>query len=424
MSSTEVRAAMPGEGACMRTFMDEIFRAFRRPEQRRWAQAYLWALIHASGKKTPRRMALTKPLPPAAAHGLHQFINASPWDWNPVRHRLTGLVAERTTPQAWTVAELIIPKRGEHSVGVHRRVDPATGRTVNCQRALVFFLVSGGRSYPVGWSLLLDRTWDSDRERRRRARIPGSEAGRTPADHVTGYAAEIAAQPRLPRVPWVLDLTRCPEAAGVLAGLARQRADVVCEVPPDHHVLSAGAHSPVVTGVSALMETRHARQTHVLLGRAPDGRVRAVPVHTYAGTVTTPRSAHGDDGGGRAYRVLERPDPDGRQPSRYWLTTLTEHRVEEILRLARSHTSALSAVAVLGRRFGVLDFEGRSFPGWHHHMTMASAAYVHQRLYPGPGSGPGSGPGAGAGAGAGAATASPGAPTRRVPAAALTGASH
>lgn len=403
---------MPGEGAYMQTFMDEIFRAFRRPEQRRWAQAYLWALIHASGKKTPRRMALAKPLPSAAAHGLHQFINASPWDWNPVRHRLTGLVAERTTPHAWTVAELIIPKRGEHSVGVHRRVDAETGRTVNCQRALVFFLSSGGRSYPVGWSLLLDRTWDSDRERRRRARIPGSEAGRTPADHVTGYAAEVAAQPRLPRLPWVLDLTRCTEAARVLAGLARQQADVVCEVPPDHQVLLTGAHAPLVTGVSALMEVRHARQTHVLLRQAPDGRVRAVPVHTYAGTVTTPRPAPGDDGAGRAYRVVERPDPDGRQPPRYWLTTLTDHRVEEILRLARSHTSALSAVAVLRQRFGVLDFEGRSFPGWHHHMTMASAAYVHQRLHPG------------AGAGAGAAPAPPGAPPRRVPAAALTGVSR
>ncbi|MGW7428001.1 IS701 family transposase [Streptomyces sp. NPDC054861] len=406
MSSSEVRAAAPGEGACMQTFMDEIFRTFRRPEQRRWAQAYLWALLHVSGKKTPRRMALAKPLPPAAAHGLQQFINGSPWDWTPVRRRLAGRVAARTTPHAWTVAELLIPKRGEHSVGVHRRVDTRTGRTVNCQRALVFFLASGTECYPVGWSLVLDGTWDSDRERMRRARIPGSEAGRIPADHVTGYAAEVAAQPRLPRVPWVLDLTRCDQAAGVLAGLARQRAEVVCEVPPDHPVLPTGPATPAVTTVSALMEVRHARQTHVLLRQSPDGRARAVPVHTYAGTVTAPRPAPGDDGGARPYRVLERPDPDGRQPPRYWLTTLTDHRVEEVLRLARSHTAALSAVAALRQRFGVLDFEGRSFPGWHHHMTMASAAYVYQCLFRAPGG----------------AAAPPGAP-HRVPAAALAGAS-
>ncbi|GFN05149.1 hypothetical protein Smic_37050 [Streptomyces microflavus] len=145
-------------------------------------------------------------------------------------------------------------------------------------------------------------------------------------------------------------------------------------------MLLTGQHTPVVTSVSALMEVRHARQTHVLLRQTADGRVRAVPVHTYAGTVAGTRAGIGDDVGARPYRILERPDPDGRQPPRYWLTTLTDHRVEEVLRLARSHTAALSAVATLRRRFGVLDFEGRSFPGWHHHMTMASAAYVYQRL--------------------------------------------
>ncbi|MFD8730267.1 MULTISPECIES: transposase [unclassified Streptomyces] len=409
---------MPGDGAYMQTFMDEIFRAFQRPEQRRWAQAYLWALIHVSGKKTPRRMALAKPLPPAAAHGLHQFINASPWEWTPVRRRLARRVAARTTPHAWTVAELIIPKRGEHSVGVHRRLDPVTGRTVNCQRALVFFLVSGTQCYPVDWSLVLGGAWDSDRERRRRARIPGSEAGRTPADHVVGYAAEAAAQPQLAGLPWVLDLTRCDDAAGVLAGLTRQRADVVCEVAPHHLVLLTGQHTPAVTTVSALMEVRHARQTHVLLRQTPDGRVRPVPVHTYAGTVGAPRPGFGDDVGARPYRILERPDPDGRQPARYWLTTLTDRRVEDVLRLARGHAAALSAVTTLGRRFGVLDFEGRSFPGWHHHMTMASAAYVYQRL-----------PGA-SGGGPGGAAAPPQAPPRRrnppapPPAVALTGASN
>ncbi|MFF4244656.1 transposase [Streptomyces sp. NPDC001822] len=363
----------------MQTFVDEVFGVFKRPEQRRWAQVYLWALIHVSGKKTPRRVALANPLPPAAARGLHRFINASPWNWVPVRRRLAGLVAARTAPRAWTVAELIIPKRGEHSAGVHLRTDAATGRTVNCQRALGLFLSSGAESYPVDWGLVLGGVWDSDRERRRRARIPGAEAGHTAADHVLRYAAEVAAQPHLPRLPWVLDLTRCDDVAGVLAGLARLRADVVCEVAPDQQVLTGG-HPAVVTTVGALMRGPRSRQTHVLLRQDPDGGIRAVPVHTHTGTVELSRPG-GDDAGVRPYRTVERPDPDGRQSARYWLTTLADHRAEEILQLARGHAAALSAVSVLGRRFGVLDFEGRSFPGWHHHMTMASAAYVYQLLF-------------------------------------------
>ncbi|MEU1040707.1 transposase [Streptomyces sp. NPDC005907] len=363
--------------------MDDVFPPFQRSEQRRWAQAYLWGLLHGAGRKTPRHMARANPLPAAAARGLHQFINASPWDWVPVRRRLALLVAARTRPHAWTVAELVIPKRGEHSVGVHGRVDAGTGRTVNCQRALGFFLVTGTESYPVDWSLVLGGVWDSDQERRRRARIPAAEAGRTVADQVVRYAAEVAAQPRLPRLPWVLDLTRCDDVIGVLAGLARLRADVVCEVSPDQPVF-AGGQAPFLTTVSALMDVGRARRTHVLLRHSSGGRVRGALVHIHTGMVALPGTANGDDAGSRPYRALERPDPEGRQPARYWLTTLTERRVEETLRLARGHTSALSAVRTLGRRFGVLDFEGRSFPGWHHHMTMASAAYAYRHLFGSP----------------------------------------
>lgn len=375
---------MPGEWARMQTFMDEIFRPFRRAEQRRWAQLYLWALIHVSGKKTPRRMALAKPLPSAAAHGLHRFINASPWDWQPVRRKLARRIAASATPHAWTVAELIIPKRGEHSVGVHRRVDTATGQTVNCQRAMGLFLATATHCFPVDWSIVLDGPWDSDRERRRRARIPETETGRPAGAYVLGYAADVSAQPQLPRIPWVLDLTGWDDACRVLAGLARLRHDVVCEVDPDRLVLT-GQHTPTVSTVGELMELRHARQTHVLVRRTAQGRTEAVPIHAYAGTVRLPGLGAGDESASRTYRVLERPDPDGRQPARYWMTTLTDRRVEEVLRLTRSRAAALSTVATLQKRFGVLDFEGRSFPGWHHHMTMALAAYAYQHLYAAPG---------------------------------------
>ncbi|MGY0067155.1 IS701 family transposase [Streptomyces sp. QTS137] len=385
MSSSEVRTVVSGDGTRMQQFMDEIFQAFQRAEQRRWAQAYLWGLIHAPGKKTPRRLALAKPLPSAAAHGLHQFINASPWDWQPVRNRLALRAAASTTPRAWTVTELIIPKRGEHSVGVHRRIDRNTGRAVNCQRALGLLLVTDAHCLPVDWSLVLDRAWNLDAERRRRARVPPSQAGRTAGSYVIDYAGGIAAQPPLRRIPWVLDLTRCDESASVLVGLARQRVEVVCEVSPEQVVLT-GRRTPAASTVSALGEDRCARQTYVTFRQTTAARTRTVPIHMYTNTVRLP--SLGNDGEARPYRVLERPDPDGRQPARYWITSLTDRRVVEILRLARSRVAALSTVSTLQKRFGVLDFEGRSYPGWHRHMTMASAAYAYECLYRSPGATP------------------------------------
>ncbi len=325
-------------------------------------------------------------MPPAAVRGLHQFINASPWDWEPVRRRLALQVCASAVPYAWTVAELIIPKSGEHSVGVRRRKNGVTGRTINCQRARGLFLATETHCFPVDWSLVLSGPWGWDTQRRRRARIPEEETARPAGVYALDYAADVVAEPRLPDVPWVLDLTRWDDAGGVLVGLARQRLGVVCEVGPGQVVLTE-RHAPTMSTVRELMEVRHARQPHVMMRQTADGRTKVVPIYAYPGTVRLPRLGTGE-GSSRTYRVLERPDPDGQRPTRYWITSLTDRRVEEVLGLVRRRATVLTTVATLQERFGVLDFEGRSFPGWHHHMTMASAAYVYQNLRGDPGAVP------------------------------------
>ncbi|NBM18893.1 transcriptional regulator [Streptomyces sp. GC420] len=364
----------------MQTFLEEIFRPFHRPEQRRWAQVYLRGLIHVSGRKTPRSMARSEQLPPKAAQGLHQFISASPWDWEAVRRRLALRAAASAAPYAWTVTELLIPKRGEHSVGVHPCLDTATGRTVNCQRAVGLFLVTDAQCFPVDWSLVLDGSWGWDPERRLRARIPDEETARPAGACVLDYVTRVAAQPGLPRVPWVLDLTRSEDASGILVGLARHRVDIVCEVDPGQIVL-AGHRAPTVTTIGKLMEEHNTRQPYAMVRQTTDGRSRTVPLYTYAGTARLPRRSTGGDGGGRGYRLLELLDPDGRQPARYWITTLADRCAERILTLMRSRTAVRATLTALQKRYGVLDFEGRSFPGWHRHMTMTAAAYVYQHLH-------------------------------------------
>lgn len=382
MSSSGTRTIV-SDGTRTQLFAEDIFGSLQRSEQRRWARAYLWALTHVSGKKTPRQLARAESLPSSAVNGLNQFINGSPWDWQPVRRRLAQWVSANAAPYAWTVTELIIPKNGEHSVGVHHRVDATTGRTVNCQRAVGLFLATGTGCFPVDWSLVLSGPWDWDVERRLRARVPEAEQARPAGAHVVDYAADVLAQPQLPRVPWVLDLTRCEDASGVLAGLARQGVDMVCEVDPDQVVL-IGRHTPTVSTVGALMEMRHARKPHAMMRQTLGGHTEAVPLHSYTGIVRLPQLGIDGEGNSRTYRVLERPDPDGRQPARYWITSLVDRDVEEALTLVRSRAATLAAVTTMRERFGVLDFEGRSFPGWHHHMTMASAAYVYQHLHAAP----------------------------------------
>lgn len=203
-------------------FVEDVFASLDRVEQHRWARTYLSSLVRGDGRRTARGSTRART---TSSSGLHQFINGSTWAWHPVRRSLALRVAAGTAPYAWTVAELIVPKRGRHSVGVHQHTGPRTGRPVNCQRSLGFFLATDAGCFPVDWSLILKDSWDWDSELRRRVRIPDSEVRRPVGAYVLDYADSVATQPPLPNLPWTLDLTHCDDAAGVLAGLMRRQLD-------------------------------------------------------------------------------------------------------------------------------------------------------------------------------------------------------
>jgi SRSO17 transposase len=71
-------------------------------------------------------------------------------------------------------------------------------------------------------------------------------------------------------------------------------------------------------------------------------------------------------------------------PSGFWLTDLPERTpLSELVRLAGSRSRVAHDRGVLRDRLGLGRYEGRSWPGWHHHVTLSTAAHaftVEQRL--------------------------------------------
>ncbi|MFD0395787.1 transposase [Streptomyces nogalater] len=296
----------------LRTFAEEVFEPLQRADQRRWAHAYLGALLSVPGKKTLQRLAKAVSPAPAAAHGLQQFINASPLDWGPVRRSLARAVAAQGLPRAWTVAELTIPKRGVHSVGVHRRFDTELGRTVNCQLATGLFLAAAIGCVPVDWSLLLEESWCADEERRARARIPPSVTARPAWGHILDFAADVSADSSLSGIPWALDLRRTAEAGTVVEGLARRGLDFVCEVNAAEPALPAYGMAPSA-GLGDLLARSHPRRPPVVVRRAVTGRPEWLAVH--CGEVRLPGRAGEPSGGPRVYRTLAPGASAGRAPA-------------------------------------------------------------------------------------------------------------
>ncbi|MFI6283431.1 IS701 family transposase [Streptomyces sp. NPDC051018] len=361
-------------------FAEEVFGHLPRADQRRWAAAYLRGLLTTPGKKSVRRLAAAVSSSPTASHSLQQFLNASPWDWAPVRAELAVLAGRRGPVRAWSVATAVVPKRGEHSVGVHKSFIPAAGRVLNCQQGVGLFFLTAGEALPVDWRLLLPKDWALDVQRRQRARIPPS-VGHEP---LSAYALDLidtatSAGPR-PRPPIVADLSGpgdCADASALVNGLlARGQAFVVTVpgslpvVPMDGRRAGGGPAS----GAREFLRRCSLRHpaTMTLSGR----RGEPTLIRIASGVVRLPPSSRWEAVGVQDTLRLFR----AQDSARIWATNLVHCGMDDLLGLARLQSRTAHALGDMATDYGLLDFEGRSFPGWHHHMTLVSAAYAYGRL--------------------------------------------
>ncbi|AEW98159.1 TylR regulatory protein-like protein [Streptantibioticus cattleyicolor NRRL 8057 = DSM 46488] len=379
----DVRTMSQAEEESVAAFARDVFAHLPRADQRRWAQAYLRGLLALPGKKSIRRLAQTVAASPTAAHSLQQFVNQSPWEWMPSRQVLARQVAARLRPQAWVAALTVIPKRGEHSVGVHRRFVPEAGRTLNCQVGIGLFLACGPASLPVDWRLYLGGHWAADPARRTRARVPDDAAHRPVWAHVLDLADTAATAWNLPGAPLVAALPHLRDITPLATALTERRLGFLLEISPAQPVLAAAPgtrpHTAPRLARAGDLLTPAAHHRHISLieaGTRPRHlTARSGPVHLPAARTTAPAAG---------YRLLAQWTPADPRPAHLWLTNLHTHRLDHLLTLTRHRTRTETALRTLESDFGLLDFEGRSYPGWHHHMTLVSAAYAHTHLHPAP----------------------------------------
>ncbi|WP_158674729.1 IS701 family transposase [Streptomyces hoynatensis] len=375
-------------------FTKATFSSLLRADQKRWAAVYLRGLLSVKGRKAIRKMVSDHPESSrlAAVQSLQQFINQSPWDWNPVRESLARIVYDQITPKAWVINEATIPKRGIHSVGVARRFVELEGRTINCQLGLGLFLATEYGALPVDWCLALGDEWINERERRERTRVPEHIDRQSPSDHVLEMTDRLVCDWRLPLAPVVANACyNSMDAVRLISGFTERNIDFLLEVPA---FLEAVAHPyltrvrtdvpPACNGVPR--EPTTVQEACIALGGAPQ-RATVVPVGHRRRSLSV-RSSYIRIPGIRipghcnvpTYRLYAELSPVEGRPTRFWITNLLHRRIDEMVDLALLHRQSLGDLSEMQESFGLRDFEGRSYPGWHHHMTLVSVAYGYHRL--------------------------------------------
>jgi hypothetical protein len=367
---------------------DLIFRSLPRSDQRRWARVYLQGLVITPGKKTIRNIASEYEGP--VEQSLQQFISKSPWEWSAVRQDLARYVESRIPQrsQAWVVRPLVIEKAGSHSVGVARQFVTQLGRVANCQQAVGIWLTSPEASFPVEWSLVLPRPWNTDPGLRRRARIPEAAGVHTPEQAALNAVRHMIEKWRLPPRPVVMELQNANELETVAAFHA-------LDIP---FVFKVSGSLPITTG--------HEPRGHLAQGRTraldlinlcraqrrpvewdcPRREQRLVTplvaqeVLIQSGQPSAvqpsavPQQAGGGEGG--PMLLLGAWSGSGEQPDEFWLSNMSQTSPAHVFRLAKLAERVERDYDDILEPIGIRDFEGRSFRGWHHHTTLVSAAHA------------------------------------------------
>lgn len=380
-------------------FLDGLVPLLGRAERRHWATMYVRGLLLDGERKSIEPMAAR--MPGADVQALRQFVNQSPWAWAPVQAALTDHVVDRLLPEAVLIIdETSFPKQGTHSVGVARQYCGALGKTANCQVAVSVHLGTDTGCVPLVWKLFLPEAWTDDLARRAEAGIPPTVRYRSKNELALDALDEVLARGVGSRV--VLADSAYGNSFDFRAALVARGLPYCVQIEPTTKAWPAPpapptpppyqghgrprrrpprAELPVPQDLTTLAHALPPRAWHAVTWRPGSkgplksrfARLHVWLAHRWTVTRTIPTDS--------VELLVEWPRGEP-APTKYWLADLRGETLglRRFVRLAKGRWRIELDYRELKEELGLDHFEGRSWTGWHHHMTLATLAYTFLML--------------------------------------------
>ncbi|MFE4371011.1 IS701 family transposase [Streptomyces sp. NPDC056835] len=364
----------------MREISTLLFASLPRADQRKKGVEYVRGLLEVPGRKSIRNIASLIG-GRATDQSLHHFISESTWDWVPVRQALARYLVPRLPVDAWVVQDAVIRKAGQHSVGVDRRFVPAEGRVLNAQQAIGVWAASGGRSSPVDWGLHLPPAQIDDLPVRSRASTRDRAEAQTLSDRAVRLCLGMVSEWGMPVRPVVLDASSL-NLSVLFDRLGRRGIPLLARVDQSVPLLVS---DPALTGhrgsatmpaddvIRAASGSRQPAQWRDF-GRS--GELRTGLIASVAVRLPLGRTARLRAGGGRRLALIGLAETGQQNATQLWLTNLSSQQPASLLALFTLLERVRDDYEEVAKNVGIEDYVGRSFDGWHRHMSLASAAHA------------------------------------------------
>lgn len=375
--------------------LTEFFRPFaslwetgvRSADTRANARSYLLGLLLPGERKSMEPIA--DRLPQTTVDRIQHFLTDPPWPSDLLQTRLIEVMAHRfATPQGGiSLDDTSFPKQGHSSVGVARQWCGSLGKSSNCQVGVSLYYVLPRPSHHadlIGFScgirLYLPRTWSEAPRRREKARVPPEiefqekwriglalidrvlrlkvphRAILADADH--GRSAELREALRERREPYALGI--------------HLRSLTLMPLRRD----GSPARDRPLNGRRSLAELPPSSFRTVTWGRGTKGPLTMdmarVRVQVYRASHHRRDHREGPTGE-TGWLLLERR---ANETKAYLLWGLDPLSLRQQAQLMRARWPIEQGYQQMKEELGLDHFEGRTWTGWHHHVTMVALGHA------------------------------------------------
>jgi SRSO17 transposase len=382
-----------------------------RSDQRAKGELYVRGLLLDGKRKSMQPMAARLGVD---HQQLQQFVTSSTWDYAQVRGRLARWAAEFIDPRAFVVDDTGFGKDGVDSPGVARMYSGSLGKVGNCQIGVSVHAVTDWASAAIDWRLFLPKSWDDTatddaaaveeiRRRRARSRIPDQVRHREKwrqaldmLDEITGDEQDggwgLDPRPVIGDAGYGdctefrlgLEARALPYVLAVKATTSAHPADAEPMTPPysgrGRPPVPRYPDAPSTLAALALAAGRRAlrRVTWRHGTRNGPGNPTAAMTSRFLALRVRPANREiprGPDGSLPECWLLAEWPAGAVEPTDYWLSNLpADTPLRTLVRLAKIRWRIEHDYRELKDGLGLDHFEGRSYPGWHRHVTLTALA--------------------------------------------------
>jgi SRSO17 transposase len=359
-------------------YFEEIGELLGEKRRRASFAVYALGILGEHERKSAEPLAAAAACGPDEAQRTHDhllhFIGQSEWRDGPIRdfagrHALAAMQV-REPICAWVVDDTGFLKQGKESPGVQRQYTGSAGKTTNCQIGVSLTICTATEHLPIDMELYLPRSWADDRARCERAKIPADVVYR-PKWRIALEMMASAVEKGVPKGVALVDAAygNVGEFRAGLRWLDFEYAVGVNSTTVVTRVSKAAGARAVPTSVHEL--ARQLPRTAYRHTTWRQGSRRALLSRFAMVKVDA-----GDADGVEHWLLIEWPEAE-KEPAHYTLARMRKAPSrKQLVRITKERWRTERAYEDLKGELGLDHYEGRSFRGWNHHVTVVLCCYA------------------------------------------------